>query len=173
MRRRKFIHSVLSDSACSGIVPAENFLKRVSRLQRVTSDIGVYHVSSELDDSPRGACRDRICRNLFCLLYSIGAHRNSLGSWIRSSPEAILLECTAKEWGGMHCTACDAELILTHVVPEHTGTVRGFEHHTFVCSECHITTHRVAFTRHGREEEPQAPAGLLGQVMARVRGYCT
>ena len=35
---------------------------------------------------------------------------------------------------GMHCTACDAELILTHVVPENTVTVRGFEHHTFICS---------------------------------------
>ena len=30
----------------------------------------------------------------------------------------------------MHCTACDADLILTNVVPENTGTVHGFEHHT-------------------------------------------
>jgi hypothetical protein len=34
----------------------------------------------------------------------------------------------------MHCTACDAELILTNVVPENTVAVRGFEHHTFSCS---------------------------------------
>jgi hypothetical protein len=26
---------------------------------------------------------------------------------------------------GMHCTACDAELILTNVVPENTVAVRG------------------------------------------------
>jgi hypothetical protein len=31
---------------------------------------------------------------------------------------------------GMHCTACDAELILTNVVPENTVAVRGFEHGT-------------------------------------------
>ncbi len=35
----------------------------------------------------------------------------------------------------MHCTACDAELILTNVAPENTATVRGFEHHTFICSD--------------------------------------
>jgi hypothetical protein len=51
------------------------------------------------------------------------------------------------------CTACDAELILTNVVPENTVAVRGFEHHTFICSGCHSTVRRVVFTRHGREEE--------------------
>jgi hypothetical protein len=35
----------------------------------------------------------------------------------------------------MYCTACDAELILTNVAPENTATVRGFEHHTFICSD--------------------------------------
>jgi hypothetical protein len=44
---------------------------------------------------------------------------------------------------GMHCTACDAELILTNVVPETTVAVRGFEHHTFSCSGCHSTVRRV------------------------------
>ena len=73
----------------------------------------------------------------------------------------------------MRCTACGSELILTNVVPEHTTTVRGFEHHTFVCSGCHITVRRIAFTRHGREEDPQSPPGLFGQVVARVCGYCT
>jgi hypothetical protein len=33
--------------------------------------------------------------------------------------------------------------------------LRGFEHHTFICSECHITARRVVFTRHGREEDPK------------------
>ena len=72
---------------------------------------------------------------------------------------------------GMHCTACDAELILTNVVPENTVTVRGFEHHTFICSGCHSTVRRVVFTRHGREEDPKLPPTLFDHVMARVRGY--
>jgi hypothetical protein len=72
---------------------------------------------------------------------------------------------------GMHCTACDAELILTNVVPENTVAVRGFEHHTFSCSGCHSTVRRVVFMRHGREEDPKPPPNLFDHVMARVRGY--
>ena len=71
----------------------------------------------------------------------------------------------------MHCTACGDELILTNVVPENTVAVRGFEHHTFICSGCHSTVRRVVFMRHGREEDPMPPPGLFGDVMARVRGY--
>ena len=92
----------------------------------------------------------------------------------------------------MRCTACSAELILTNVVPDDTVAVRGVEHHTFVCPACHITERRVVFTRHGREddgmpvpvealprilpslpeyEEQVTPAGLLGRVMARLRGH--
>ena len=69
----------------------------------------------------------------------------------------------------MHCRACDAELILTNVVPDKTVSVSGFEHHTFICSACHRTVRRVAFTKHGREEEPKPPPDLFGYVMARVR----
>jgi hypothetical protein len=61
----------------------------------------------------------------------------------------------------MHCTACDAELILTNVVPENMATVHGFEHHTFICSGCHVTVRRVAFIRHGREEGPKFPQVCL------------
>ena len=68
----------------------------------------------------------------------------------------------------MRCTGCGAEMNLMNVVPEKAATVRGFEQHTFICSGCHTTTRRVAFTRHGREEAPMAPPGLFGQVMARV-----
>jgi hypothetical protein len=71
----------------------------------------------------------------------------------------------------MRCAACDAELILTNVVPENTLAVRGFEHHTFICSGCHSTVRRVVFTRHGREEAPKPPPDLFDNVMARVRGY--
>ena len=67
----------------------------------------------------------------------------------------------------MHCTACDAELILTHVVSENTVALRGFEHHTFSCSGCRSTVRRVVFTRHGREEDPMPASGFLRRVMAR------
>jgi hypothetical protein len=70
----------------------------------------------------------------------------------------------------MHCTACDAELILANVVLENTLAVRGFEYHTFMCSGCHSTVRRVVFTRHGREEAPKPPPNLFGHLMARVRG---
>jgi hypothetical protein len=51
----------------------------------------------------------------------------------------------------MHCRAYGAELILTNVVPDDT-MVRGFERHTFICSACHVTEHRMLFMRHGRED---------------------
>jgi hypothetical protein len=72
---------------------------------------------------------------------------------------------------GMHCAACDAELILTNVIPEKTVAVRGFEQHTFSCSGCHSTVRRVVFMRHGREEDPKPPPNLFDHVMAGVRGY--
>jgi hypothetical protein len=71
----------------------------------------------------------------------------------------------------MHCIACDAELILTNVVPENTVAVRGFEHHTFICSGCHTTVRRVVFMKHGREEDPKAPPNPFDYMMARVRGH--
>jgi hypothetical protein len=91
----------------------------------------------------------------------------------------------------MRCTACGAELILTGVARDDTAHVPGCEYHTFICSACHVTERRVVFTRHGREddrvplpaeaarrmprlpdhEEHVAPAGLLGRVVARLRGH--
>jgi hypothetical protein len=90
----------------------------------------------------------------------------------------------------MRCTACGAELILTAVVPDDTVAVRVVEHHTFICSACHVTERRVVFIKGGREtdsppmpmqaarrvrpapveEEHFAAPGLLGRVMARLRG---
>jgi hypothetical protein len=89
----------------------------------------------------------------------------------------------------MRCTACGAELmILTNVAPD---AVPGVEHHTFICSVCHITERRVVFTRHGREDDsepvpmheapPTVPAskaqeehsaapGVFSRVVARIRG---
>jgi len=92
----------------------------------------------------------------------------------------------------MRCRACGAELILTNVVPDDTVTVRGAEHHTFVCSGCHVTERRVVFIKDGREadgpplpmqaarrierastvqEEHVAASGLFGRVIARLRGH--
>jgi hypothetical protein len=91
----------------------------------------------------------------------------------------------------MRCTACGSELILTSVVPDDTVALRGVEHHTFVCSECRVTEHRVVFIKDGRETDsppmPMQPAprikrastvqdehvaapGFLSRVLALVRG---
>jgi len=92
----------------------------------------------------------------------------------------------------MHCAVCGSELILTNVVPDDTAGLRGVEHHTFVCSACHVTERKLVFIKDGREadsppmpveaarqikrtsteqEERVAPQGLLGRVMARLRGH--
>lgn len=84
----------------------------------------------------------------------------------------------------MRCTACGAELILTNVAL----IVPGVEHHTLSCSECHVAERRVVTTKHGREDysapipmdaaPPIVPSssqitalGLLGRVLARIRGH--
>jgi len=91
----------------------------------------------------------------------------------------------------MRCTACGAELILTKVIPD--DMVRGFEHHSFIWSACHITEHRLLFTRHGREDDTEpvpvrpspsrvapgstvqseqlAARGLFSRMFAKMRGY--
>ena len=33
------------------------------------------------------------------------------------------------------------------MVTENTAAIRGFEHHTFICSGCHIRVRRIVFTR--------------------------
>jgi hypothetical protein len=94
----------------------------------------------------------------------------------------------------MRCLACGAEMILMNVVPDDTMAVHGFEHHTFMCSQCRDVERRLVFTRHGREGDsetqpipvqsappivPQSPAqdehvalpGLLRRVVARMRGH--
>jgi hypothetical protein len=90
-----------------------------------------------------------------------------------------------------HCAACGGELILTSVVPDDTVVVRGVEHHTFICSACDVTEHRVAFIKGGREtdsppmpmqaaqrikrasteqDEGVAAPGLLSRVVSLLRG---
>jgi hypothetical protein len=92
----------------------------------------------------------------------------------------------------MRCTSCGADLVLTQVVPDAATGVRGLEHHTFICSACHVTERRMLFMRHGREDDsepmptheasPTVPvskaqeqhagaSGLLSRVIARMRGH--
>jgi hypothetical protein len=79
---------------------------------------------------------------------------------------------------GMHCAACDAELILTNVVPENTVAVRGFEHHTFSCSGCHSTGAASSLHETWAGGGPKAPSksvrpcdGAGTRVLGR--GECT
>jgi hypothetical protein len=51
----------------------------------------------------------------------------------------------------MRCMACGAEMVLMSVVQDDTMPVPGFEHHTFMCSECNDVERRLIFTKHGRE----------------------
>ena len=91
----------------------------------------------------------------------------------------------------MRCRACTGELILTTVVSDDTVAVRGVEHHTFICSGCHVTERRAVFIKDGREadgppmpmqaarrikrastvqDEHVAAPGLLSRVVALLRG---
>jgi len=91
----------------------------------------------------------------------------------------------------MRCMACGAEMILTNVVEDNTMAVPGFEHRTFVCSECQDVEQRLVFTKQGYEgdtepmseqaappivpaptvhDEDVAASGLLSRVVAKIRG---
>src|SRR3984893_16594584 len=66
----------------------------------------------------------------------------------------------------MRCRACTGELILTTVVSDDTVAVRGVEHHTFICSGCHVAERRVVFIKDGREADgPPMPE----QAARRIR----
>jgi hypothetical protein len=92
----------------------------------------------------------------------------------------------------MRCMGCGGEMILMNVVPDDTMAVPGFEHHSFMCSECQDMEQRLVFTKYGREEAPEgmpihaappiapgptladtqiAAPGLFGRVLARIRRY--
>jgi hypothetical protein len=55
----------------------------------------------------------------------------------------------------MRCMGCGGEMILMNVVPDDTMAVPGFEHHSFMCSECQDMEQRLVFTKYGREEAPE------------------
>ena len=92
----------------------------------------------------------------------------------------------------MRCMICAAEMTLIGVVEDDTfKLVRGFEHHTHMCSKCGDIERRLAFNKHSKEPNteavpilsppPIAPAlttqnqrktaqGLLRRVLAKIRG---
>ncbi len=92
----------------------------------------------------------------------------------------------------MRCMICAAEMTLIGVVEDDTfKLVRGFEHHTHMCSKCGDIERRLAFNKHSKEPNteavpilsppPIAPAlttqnqrktaaGILKRVLAKIRG---
>jgi hypothetical protein len=93
----------------------------------------------------------------------------------------------------MRCMVCGATMTLVKVVPDDAMAVPGFEHRTFMCSACHDTEQRLAFTRRDNEGGPEpvpvhtappiAPAstvqderisaqapGLFRRVVAKILG---
>jgi hypothetical protein len=95
----------------------------------------------------------------------------------------------------MRCLACGADMILMSVVPDETMPVAGFEHHTFMCSECYDIERRLFFAKPSEPIDPgpiegpihlpsapsiapatveagpsPPPSGFLKRVMARLRG---
>src|ERR1700720_3119506 len=68
----------------------------------------------------------------------------------------------------MRCMACGAEMILTNVVQDETMAVPGFEHQTFMCSECHDVERRFVFTKQDRDgdSEPMPEQAEPSQVPA-------
>jgi hypothetical protein len=92
----------------------------------------------------------------------------------------------------MRCMICGAEMTLIGVVEDDTfKLVRGFEHHTYMCSKCGDIERRRVFNKHSEEPNTEAvpilspppiapalttqnqrntPQGLLRRVLAKIRG---
>lgn len=56
----------------------------------------------------------------------------------------------------MRCAACDAEMRVVGIAPDHTMMVPGYERHTWQCSECSGQEQRLVF----RRDEGSAMAAL-------------
>jgi hypothetical protein len=51
--------------------------------------------------------------------------------------------------------ACGAQMILMNVVRDDTMAVAGFEHHTYMCSDCKDVERRLVFARPAEDADPQ------------------
>ena len=57
----------------------------------------------------------------------------------------------------MRCMICGAEMTLIGVVEDDTyKLVRGFEHHTYMCSKCGDIERRLAFNKRSKEPNTEA-----------------
>jgi hypothetical protein len=65
----------------------------------------------------------------------------------------------------MLCMVCGAEMILTNVVQDETMAVPGFEHHTFMCSECHDIERRFVFMKQDRNNDTEGMPEQVAPVM--------
>ena len=87
---------------------------------------------------------------------------------------------------------CGAEMTLIGVVEDDTfKLVRGFEHHTYMCSKCGDIERRFVFDKHSKEpnteavpilspppiapalttqNQPKTAQGFLRRVLAKIRG---
>jgi hypothetical protein len=66
----------------------------------------------------------------------------------------------------MRCMACGGEMILMKVVQDDTMAVPGFEHRTFICSECDDEEQRLVFTKREPEHNPElVPADAAPPTM--------
>ena len=65
----------------------------------------------------------------------------------------------------MLCMVCGAEMILTNVVPDETMAVPGFEHHTFMCSECQDIERRFVFMKQDRNSDTEGVPEQVAPVV--------
>ena len=57
----------------------------------------------------------------------------------------------------MRCMIFGAEMTLIGVVEDDTfNLVRGFEHHTYMCSKCGDIERRFVFNEHSKERDTEA-----------------
>jgi hypothetical protein len=97
----------------------------------------------------------------------------------------------------MRCMACGSEMVLMQSIRDDTMPVAGFEHHTFMCSDCNDVERRLVFVKPSDqvdpepvtlnaapsisptvahepaaavEDEPGAAPGILTRVLSKLRG---
>ena len=69
----------------------------------------------------------------------------------------------------MRCMGCGVEMTLIGIVKDDTfKLVRGFEHHTYMCSKCGDIERRFAFDKHSKERDAEAVFVLAAPPIAPV-----
>lgn len=65
----------------------------------------------------------------------------------------------------MRCLMCNAQMTLMMVTRDDTMPVAGFEHHTFMCSQCGDVESRLTFAKPGGDADAASPT-LVPDVVA-------